>query len=114
MRDRTPPRYYTDEFKAEASALLRRGDRSLQELAKDLGISKWTLRGWYNADQMARKRRTHRPSAGVGLASPEETPQQRIERLEQENARLQKRVERLEEDRAILKKAAAFFAKENE
>jgi transposase len=43
-----------------------------------------------------------------------ETPEDRVHRLERENAKLRKQVERLEEDRAILKKAAAFFAKESE
>ena len=63
---------------------------------------------------MARKK-IKRPQKGGDSAAPaDETPEDKVQRLERENAKLLRRVERLEEDRAILKKAAAFFAKENE
>jgi transposase-like protein len=105
---------YPDDFKADALALMRRGDRSLRQVSDDLGVSHWTLRDWYRADEMARKK-GKRPKHGAAPMAPlAETPEQKIERLERENARLEKKVERLEEDRAILKKAAAFFAKESE
>ena len=43
-----------------------------------------------------------------------ESPQQRLERLERENERLRRENDSLRTDREILKKAAAFFAKESE
>ena len=104
---------YSDEFKADAVNLVRRGDRSMNQVARDLGVNHWTLRDWYRNQEMAKRRK--RGSGGVAPADrTTESPQQRIERLERENKRLQKEVDSLRMDRAILKKAAAFFAKESE
>jgi transposase-like protein len=107
---------YTDEFKADAIAMVARGDRSIRQVADDLGLNYWTIWNWSKAPEMARKKakRLRQGAAAVEAPSAQETPEQRIERLERENQRLQKQVSRLEEDRAILKKAAAFFAKESE
>ena len=108
-------RRYTNEFKADAVALMRSGDRTFRQVSEDLGVSHWTLRDWYRADEMARKNgKRPRQDAAMTTAQSGETPEQQLERLERENARLRKQVEQLEEDRAILKKAAAFFAKESE
>ena len=42
---KTPP--YSEEFRREAVRLLRRGDRSVPELARDLGCSQQqSLRNW--------------------------------------------------------------------
>ena len=93
--------------------LIRRGDRSIAQVARDLGVSHWTLRGWVQSAHMAK-----RLKKGSGKATPAdpatESPQQRIERLERENERLRKENDSLRTDRSILKKAAAFFAKESE
>jgi transposase-like protein len=109
-------RTYPPEFRAEAVALMRRRDCTYSELSKELGVNQHTLRGWYIADEMARAKgkRPKNTLTPKGEAPPGETPEERVERLERENAKLRKQVERLEEDRAILKKAAAFFAKESE
>ena len=106
-------RTYPPEFRAEAVALMHRRDCTYGEVAEELGVNQHTLRTWYMADLMAKKKgkgskkRSSQPAA-------DETLEQRANRLEKENAKLLKRLERLEEDRAILKKAAAFFAKESE
>ena len=105
-------RTYAPEFRAEAVALMRRRNCTYPELAEDLGVNQHTLRSWYMADVMARKK-GKRPKDVAGEAPASESPDDRIHRLERENAKLRKQVERLEEDRAILKKAAAFFAKES-
>jgi transposase-like protein len=61
---------------------------------------------------MARKRE---PKVAVAsTAIPAETLQQKVLRLEQENAALKKQNADLQQDKDILKKAAAFFARENE
>ncbi len=39
-----PP--YTLEFKREAVKLLRAGDRTVPQLARDLGVSQGSLRSW--------------------------------------------------------------------
>jgi transposase len=48
------------------------------------------------------------------VAPAEQTAEQRLAKLERENAVLRKENESLRMDREILKKAAAFFAKESE
>ena len=109
-------RTYPPEFRNEAVALMRRRDCSFPEMSKELGVNESTLRHWYMTDVMARKKakRPKGASPSSGEAHPSETPEEKLRRLERENAKLRKQVDRLEEDRAILKKAAAFFAKESE
>ena len=109
--------FYTDEFKADALDLLERTDRSLSEVAQDLGVSSWTLRYWYKQAQMAKGKPKRPPK--VSAASTAKAPTAIT--LEAENLQLkrelkeaQKRISDLELDRAILKKATAFFAKESE
>jgi len=62
---------------------------------------------------MARKGKKPTPG-GPRVDTEAETGEEKVKRLERENAALRKRVDDLEQDRAILKKAAAFFAKESE
>lgn len=106
-------RTYPPEFRAEAVALMHRRDGTYREVSEEIGVNQHTLRSWYMADLMAKKK-GKRPKTIASQPSADETPEQRANRLEKENAKLRKRLERLEEDRAILKKAAAFFAKESE
>ncbi len=107
---------YDDAFRRDALALLERSDRTLFQVATDLGMSASTLRYWYNAE-VAKKKKVKGRQPLKALTSVE----QQAETLEEENARLKRELEaalkknaELEEDRAILKKAAAFFAKESE
>jgi len=88
-----PP--YTDEFKREAVKLLRTGDRTIPQLARELGVSPQSLRNWSTQLDVDEGR-------AEGLSSAE---REELKRLRREN-----RV--LCEEREILKKAAAFFAKE--
>ena len=104
---------YTAEFKSDAVELLRTTERSLPQVAKDLGVSYWSLREWYKKSEMAKK---SKPGAVARRPPPpaDETAEQRLVRLEREIFALKKENESLKMDREILKKAAAFFAKENE
>lgn len=109
---------YSPEFRADAVELLRRSDRSIRQVADDLGISDETLRDWYKRDEM--KKKAKRPGKGppVGTIVPpdalkDETMEDRAARLERENVALRKENDSLRMDREILKKAAAFFAKES-
>jgi transposase len=91
----TTPRY-SKEFKKEAVQLLRSSDRSIPQLAKELGVSDGSLRNWLkqaNIDE----------GKTEGLTTQER----------QELARLRREVKILQQEREILKKAAAFFAREN-
>lgn len=84
---------YPAEFREEAVRLVRESGKSIESVAKDLGIGSETLRRWV--------RRAEQDEAS-GL-----TPSEREELL-----RLRREVKILREEREILKKAAAFFAKE--
>ena len=94
------PKYrkpYPPEFRREAVALYVRTDRTLGELAHDLGVSRESLRLW------------------VQQAKIESGEREGITGDEREELRaLRRRVLLLEQEREILKKAAAFFAKESE
>lgn len=93
---KVPP--YPEEFRRDAVRLLERGDRSISQLARDLGVSTESLRLWRKQAQLDRGERDD------GLSSEE---RDELKRLRREN-----RV--LKEEREILKKAAAFFASESD
>jgi transposase len=85
------------EFKAEAVQLVRSfPEKSIRQLAYELGISDQTLRNWVKQAQIDRGERE-------GLSTKE---REELRRLRRENRILR-------EEREILKKAAAFFAKED-
>lgn len=93
---KSPPRY-PDAFREEAVALVQAGERSIPQLARDLGINEQTLRNWVK-----------RTEIDAGRGAPDElTSDERAElvRLRRENRILQ-------QEKEILKKAAAYFAKE--
>src|ERR1700688_1585176 len=91
---------YTDEFKLEAVKVARearRGGKSSDVVARDLGVHPNTLKEWVRLDDSV-----HRGSGRKTHGLP---PAQELEQLRKEN-----RILKME--REILKKAAAFFAKE--
>ncbi len=92
---RTMP-FYPPEFKVEAVQLVQQRERSLPQIARDLGVSEQTLRNWVKRIEI---------DSGVraGLTTEE---RDELHRLRREN-----RI--LKEERDILKKAAAFFARES-
>lgn len=85
---------YSSEFKVEAIRLARTTNESVSKIARDLGISEPTLRGWLEAA---------RPTPAEPLTTSERT----------ELAELRREVRQLREERDILKKATAFFAKQS-
>jgi transposase len=92
-------RKFTEEFKRNAARLVQnRGNRTVADVADDLGIAANQLHRWVKA------------FGTQAQAKPEPS----ADDLVAENRRLRKQVERLEMERTILKKAAAFFAKESE
>ncbi len=101
---------YPPEFKAGAVALvLSRPDRTITSIARDLGVSRETLRVWVRSAQA-------RGEGGAGAATAGKTasgghvPSDDV--LEEENKQLKARIRELEQERDILRKAAKLFAGE--
>ena len=86
---------YTAEFRDTAIKLALAGDKSIAEVARELGLPEWKLYGWVQAWK--------KKSANVEQKSSKSAE----ERLKQ----LEKRNKELEMENEILKKAAAYFAK---
>jgi transposase len=109
---RVRQRRYEPAFRQQAVELLERTERGLRQVADSLGVPSATLRYWYDQEMAKRRGRPKPPS--VTLPAPQtETVQQKLARLERENAALRKENDDLKVDKDILKKAAAFFAKES-
>jgi transposase len=90
-----PP--YPPEFRREAVRLARESGRPKSQIARELGITPWTLRLWEKRAEIDAGERE-------GLTTDE---REELRRLRRENRVLQ-------EEREILKKAAAFFARETD
>jgi transposase len=95
-------RTFSKEFKEESVRLLESDSRSIEEVAKELGVPESALYRWRNE-----LRGTAKPLTVVDSEALSPTEQAELKRLRKENQRL-----RMERD--ILKKAAAFFAKEED
>jgi len=114
---------YSEEFRRQAVDLYESTPgATVRGIAEDLGIVRGTLRGWIDAYGTGKKTapdgtRTSsplRPTTGSASATPpaDETPQQKIARLEAENAALRVETTKLTTEREILQKAAKYFAGE--
>ncbi|GGQ21470.1 transposase [Streptomyces mutabilis] len=90
---------YTEEFKRDAIALVDSSGRTVTAIARELGISSESLRGWYRRAKAARAK-----AARGELTSAE---REELRRLRRENREQQQTIE-------ILKAATAFFVKEND
>jgi transposase-like protein len=82
------PRPYPKEFREGALALVRQGERSIPDIARELGIAESCLRRWAKQDQLDHRERDD------GLTSAER----------EELTELRKRVRRLEQEKEILRK----------
>jgi transposase len=88
---------YTPEFRAEAVRLVRSSpDKSIVQIATELGISDSSLRNWLKQSQIDAGQRE-------GLTTEE---REELRRLRKENKVLR-------QERDILKKATVFFARED-
>ncbi len=93
---RSRRRQFTPEFKAEALRMVAQSPDSLATIARDLGLSRATLRNWVV--------KAERPTPPETVNESERTE---LLRLRRENRQLQM-------ERDILKKATAFFARQSE
>ena len=88
-------RTFSDEFKSETVKLVKRSDRSMSDIARELGISAKSMGEWV---------RLATESGSGDEVSEDERAE--LKRLRKENSEL-----RMEKE--ILRKATAFFAKES-
>ncbi|MCX5129986.1 transposase [Streptomyces sp. NBC_00193] len=95
---------YSDEYKRDAIELVRSSGRPVTEVARALGISSESLRGW------VKKARAAQEAGSVSAGRAGQSAADRDEEL--------KRLRKLTAEQAktieILKKATAFFAKESD
>ena len=87
---------YDRQFKIDAVSLVVNGERSVSEVARDLGIEANMLHRW--KQKLTTKGSESFP--GKGRLSPHE----------EELRRLRRELEQVKEDREILKKALVFFS----
>lgn len=93
MAKRKTRRRFSDEFKAETVKLVKQSNRSMADLAMELGINAKSIGEWVKRAE----------DSGQAIDEDERT----------ELRRLRREVNELRMEREILKKATAFFAKEN-
>jgi transposase-like protein len=94
---RRPRRRFSNEFKRDAVEIVRSSDRSIAEVARELGIYDSSLGSWVRQDQVNRGERD-------GVSGDDKD---RLLELERENARLRM-------ERELLKRAVAFWVKESD
>jgi transposase-like protein len=94
---RRPRRKFSVEFKRDAVEIVRTSDKSIAEVARELGIYDSSLGNWVRQDQIDRGERE-------GVSSDE---QQELTELRRENAHLRM-------ERELLKRAVAFWVKESD
>jgi transposase len=114
---------YSEEFRRQAIDLYESTPgATVRGIAEDLGIVRGTLRHWLEAYGTGKKTAADgtltsspllsKSPAPSAAASREETSEQRIARLEAENAALRAETTKLTTEREILRRAAKYFAGE--
>lgn len=94
-------RQFTREFKLEAVRMLKSGERTLGELANDLGVRADIIRGWQKQVE-----------GRAGLTKEDVFPGHgKLTSKDQELRELRRQLEEVTQERDFLKKAAAYFAK---
>jgi transposase len=89
--------HHSEEFKKEAVRLVIQSGRKIKQVAAELGVNPWTVKGWVK--KYDKETRAELISQGLKM-SPEE-----------ENRLLRKELADITEERDILKKAIAVFSK---
>jgi len=89
---------YPEEFRRESVRLVLTTDKSMADVARDLGINYKTLGNWVRAEQ-------DRAAKDLAPGALSESERAELKRIKKENAELKI-------EREILRKAAAYFAKE--
>jgi transposase len=96
---------YSAEYKRDAIELVRSSGRTVTEVARELGISSESLRGWVKKARSAEGAGSGPGAARSGTGAGDRDEE--LKRLRKLTAEQAKTIE-------ILKKATAFFAKESD
>jgi transposase len=88
-------RRYDDDFRAGAVGIVRETNKSVSQVAKDLGINPGTLTSWVTKDKLARGERL----------DPDKVDPARLRELETEVAELKM-------ERDVLKRSVVLWVKE--
>jgi transposase len=91
------PRLYSREFKLEAVRLSETTEKSVAQIARELGVPERVLYRW------RRQLREEPETAFPGKGHQSE--------LEEENRRLRRELERVQQEREILKKTLGIFSR---
>ena len=97
QRARRSRRKFSAEFKRDAVEIVNSSDKSIAQVARELGIYDSTLGSWVKQDEIDRGVRD-----GVSTSEREE-----VTELRRENARLRM-------ERELLKRAVAFWVRESD
>ncbi len=116
---------YSDEFRRQAVDLYESTPAAtVRGIAEDLGVERGTLREWLRQFGTGRKtdadgkpttsplKQDHRSVSAVQAVPVDETPEQRIRRLEARVGQLEAENTKLTTEREILRSAAKYFAGE--
>ena len=112
---------YSEEFRRQAVDLYESTPgATVRGIAEDLGIQRGTLRQWLELHGTGRKTAADgtptstplKSTPPVGAVPADETPEQKVARLEAENAALRAETTKLTTEREILQRAAKYFAGE--
>ena len=93
-----PRRKFTPEQKSEAVAIVKQSGKSVNQVAREMGLTESALRSWVKKAELAEQ-----PVPRGELSSAER----------QELPHLRRELKRVKMERDFLKKAATFFAKES-
>ncbi|MEV0282289.1 transposase [Streptomyces sp. NPDC050610] len=90
---------YSEEYKRDAIELVRSSGRTVTDIARELGVSSESLRGWVKKARSA--------EAAPAVEHSADARDEELKRLRKLTVEQAKTIE-------ILKKATAFFAKESD
>ena len=93
---------YTEEFKAEALALLKSSEKSARQIEQELGITAGMLTKWRGKYQVVIQE-----PGGVSLEPSD------LEAAKREIKRLQRELTEIAEEREILKKVVNIFSRKS-
>jgi transposase len=96
-------RQFDPEFRAGAVRIVTETDKSVAQVARDLGISPYTLHNWVHADR-------RRAEQAQGPVTEDERAE--LDRLRAEKARWAKDKAELEMERDVLKRSVVLWVKD--